>query len=84
MENEIDFGALSENMRRLSDALIECFKIVAEAVRRFLEFVRSLFSSLDKCEWCGNMSHLRDVRGNCPSCGGTRPPPLYLFQPVLL
>lgn len=84
MKNDVDFDLLAENMRRLTDALSEVAKIVSEAVRRFLEFIRSLFSSLDKCDWCGNMSNLRDARGNCPSCGGSRPPPLYLFQPVFL
>ncbi len=84
MKNEIDFDAMFENTRRLAEALTEVAKIVSEAVRCLVEFIRSLFLSLDKCGWCGNMSRLRDKRGNCPSCGGTRPPPLYLFQPVLL
>lgn len=29
----------------------------------------------DPCEFCGNLSRMRDARGNCPACGGPRKEP---------
>lgn len=28
----------------------------------------------DQCDYCGNLSELRDSYGNCPSCGAPRKP----------
>lgn len=38
------------------------------------EIVRD-YTEEDQCEYCGNMSKLRDARGNCPSCGANRKEP---------
>lgn len=39
------------------------------------EVYRDYVEEEDVCEFCGNRSKLRDVRGNCVACGANRKEP---------
>ena len=54
----------------------EASKLSPEEKMRLKLSMMEELNAANTCKNCGNMSHKRDERGNCPSCGGVRPEPI--------
>ena len=74
--NSEQFTELVEVIKKLAETLYQVFIEVCNLIKTFFQILRELFAHTEwdmACKWCGNGSNMRDIRGNCPSCGGPRP-----------